>query len=187
MRLRFSSGLALKSVHLFYALQLTLFCACSVEVENPGKPDKPKNPDTAQKGEAQPTAGDNAPTSSPRGSVGKINSLKSTAASNIPIPTIRCEVNITRGADTYSGREGATLELPEPAVKDGNALVYRDVANNRFVIVTEQLFASAPFSSGDYPFEYYSSNGQSCVVNVTVFEDDIVRKLKLQVEPVFPQ
>jgi hypothetical protein len=143
-----------------------------VEVENPDNP----NPISPKPSAGRTSAGE---TDSASGASGK-------STTSVPIPTLTCTVNISRGAANSSGKDGAVIALPETDTYQNSDLLFRTFTTASFLEVKEQVFNSGTFSTGEYSFEFRKPDGNACKVPVTITSDDILNKVKLTLQIDFP-
>ena len=146
--------------------------ACAVEVENPDNP----NPISPKPSAGRTSAG--APDSA--------SGTSETSTTSVPIPTLTCTVNISRGAANSSGKDGAVIALPETDTYQNSDLLFRTYTTASFLEVKEQVFNSGTFSTGEYSFEFRKPDGNACKVPVTITSDDILNKVKLTLQIDFP-
>jgi hypothetical protein len=173
---------ALKLSRVFALLagwNVCLFTGCAFEVENPDNP----SPISPRRGTTSDRSGAGDSANSPS----KGTAAGSQPAANIPLPTVNCNVSISRGAANSSGKEGAVIELTEASASDGSTLLLRTLSTSSFVEVKDIVFSTGVFSAGSYIFEYHKPSGMTCFVRLNIDSGDIEQKLRISITAGLPQ
>ena len=108
-------------------------------------------------------------------------------AKAITVPTKKCKIAVTRGESNSSGTEGAVVAPPEDDTYQNSDLLFRTQSTESFVEVKEQVFNASPFPAGFWTFEFYTQDARSCLVPVTITNDDVTNRIKLSLQITFPE
>jgi len=114
-------------------------------------------------------------------------------SSSVGLPTIQCAATVATTPQTNDGTEknGAVIRLADGQNLVDPILVYRSLGNQvvlgSFLAVEDMVFGdSGTHVTGAYTFELRTSDGQSCLVGMSVSEEDARNKNKLNLTVTFP-
>ncbi len=156
--------------------------ACSTE-ESPDEIPSPIAPRSGQNGGG---------ISPPRGTSANGKAAAS-PSSSVGLPTIQCAATVATTPQAIDGTEknGAIIRLADGQNLVDPILVYRSLGNQvvsgSFLAVEDMVFGdSGTHVTGAYTFELRTSDGRSCLVGMSVSEEDARNKNKLNVTVTFP-
>lgn len=156
--------------------------ACSTE-ESPDEVPAPIAPRNGQSGGG---------ISPPRGTSANGKAAAS-PSSSVGLPNIQCAATVATTPQANDGTEknGAIIRLADGQNLVDPILVYRSLGNQvvlgSFLAVDDMVFGdSGTHVTGAYTFELRISDGRSCLVGMSVSEEDALNKNKLNVTVTFP-